>query len=390
MDVGLSLSEYIEQNGKKNNHLSQLVGAEFELSCLEILKNMSEYKGYEFYLYPKLVQDYKVLFNLPHYDYGIDIVGIDLTDKKTLLVQCKYTKNTDKVFTYGTDKLSHLSAQQNRFHKSTGFRSEKWQSEIMVMTTGRKTSGCETDLIVKNGTDLSGKLVFSRINDDSIKTEKITLREYQMTIIENLAKFYDFKTNKIGKLLMATGSGKTLTIANYLSQNWENIKGKNIIFVAPTLSLVDQIYRVLASYFATKKDIAILKICSDGSTHVDIEYENKNIYVATYDSFHLLGEIDDNFIILDEAHHAVNQNIQNILAGYQNSDVLYLTATEKIYDSKSGDGDDQKWKNAMKDIPLIDKYNIGQGIKDGYLSDYNIEIISFTVDKNTVLGDNII
>jgi superfamily II DNA or RNA helicase/CHASE3 domain sensor protein len=189
---------------------------------------------------------------------------------------------------------------------------------------------------------------------------------------------------------MFCGTGKSL-----LMRRCKTIEGKNlIVFVFPSLSLIDQFYSDYLSDFPTEN---MLKISSENeatTNHNEIKKflcKNTNkIICITYQSFKTLldnlDEIQINVCIFDEAHHAVGETYQKLI--FENNiceKQIFFTATPKnangiiMYDR-------EEMGMCGK---LVYDYSYLRGMNDGFLNPFEIRIDMFSENINKSVYESI-
>ena len=96
-----------------------------------------------------------------------------------------------------------------------------------------------------------------------------------------------FKTSNIVGIVHATGTGKSFNALEYVSDN----TNENILYVVPSLGIIEHLKTIAASGFDLEKDFPNLKFCTYMSFVNLSREELKNIKVDTLilDEFHHLG-----------------------------------------------------------------------------------------------------
>lgn len=362
----LRLDEYIREVLRfPDPHIQ---GAIFEKTSIIYLREFCS--GYEYHHYkPGALIKYKMMFGLPDKDMGIDIVGLDVTSKIILLIQCKYTSDKNKTLTYGKDKLSHLMAMDGR---ALSNNYENWKIFSIVITTGKKIRVPTDRMQLIAGKDLDGRLVldlknWKRLPDNSPENIKKELRPYQIEIIEKMTNHFIVQDKRIGKINMATGTGKTFTILKYIEKNILNLRSPKVLIVTSSRLLVLQINEV---FNTTLPRIRTLPISEDGETDPDMIAKSEAIiHISTYNSMQIpIQKCKYDLVIFDESHHTNSDNRQSMIGKISESKILYMTATERN----------------LENVDLIAEYSIRRGIKEEYLSDYLINIFKIRLQKSDI------
>lgn len=226
-------------------------------------------------------------------------------------------------------------------------------------------------------------------------------RNYQLPIIDKIVTHY--QANKLGKLILACGVGKTLT--SYWAL--DKMGHKKILFMVPSLYLLSQVVDVYLSQSMNEgkklnflivgsdvelnenifeqKDISIIK---KSLTHQNdtykikqfIENNDKFIIFSTYQSSLSLNSYKFDFVIFDEAHKTATQSdkttgFNNFVVNHKDSKKMFMTATEKICNIKNDDIDETMSMD-NKDLygDTIVRMNIREAINAKALCDYQIII----------------
>jgi predicted helicase len=273
------------------------------------------------------------------------------------------------------------------------------------------------------------------IHGENARTRKKEVFPHVLEVTEIVHKY--FKQHERGKLIMACGTGKTMT-ALKVAEKETNHRG-TVLFLVPSISLIGQTLREWTSQ--SEKPINAICICSDpevskkklkgdedltstvdlawpASTSADMvlkqfqhykSAKNKGITVvfSTYQSIDVIaraqkvllqnGFPEFDLIICDEAHRTTGYTIPGTDdsafvkvhdAGFIKSKKrLYMTATPRLYNV------DAQSKAAQQDIPLwsmdnekhfgqeIHRIGFGEAVEKGLLTDYKVIILTLN-DKD--------
>jgi len=201
-------------------------------------------------------------------------------------------------------------------------------------------------------------------------------RYYQLIAISRTVEAIAKGQNRI-LLVMATGSGKTLTAFQIIWRLWKSGAKKRILFLADRNVLLDQPKTGDFRYFKDK--MTIVK-----KHKVEKQYE---IYLALYQGLTGQSESDNIFkqfskeffdlIIIDECHRGSARDTSNwraILDYFDKATHIGLTATPK---------ETKKISNIDYFGDPVYTYSLRQGIQDGYLAPYKVIRVDIDVD---VLG----
>jgi superfamily II DNA or RNA helicase len=215
------------------------------------------------------------------------------------------------------------------------------------------------------------------------KTENIVLRDYQVSAINTMLK------NNKGILILPTGVGKTIIFLYYLEKYK---KDKMNLILVPSKKLVEQTEKV-----AKKLNFNITLCYSD---KIFKPINDKNILIiSTYQSSYKVINNTFDTIIFDECHTTVINNqiervdisdFQKMLIEGKSKEKFFFTATEKTISLDSLDKNEVIFTmdNEEQYGNIIFKYRLDEAIIDGYLCDYNLDMI-VTTDKNTSLVHHI-
>jgi ribosomal RNA-processing protein 8 len=209
----------------------------------------------------------------------------------------------------------------------------------------------------------------------------------------NICIYNDFIHNNKCIVKMFCGTGKSLLMRKCKI----NLDQKLIVYVFPSLSLINQFYKDYLSDINPKN---ILKICSEIesttnpiiiSEFLNLTLTNKIICI-TYQSFKvLIDNIRDTKIDIcyfDEAHHAVGETYQKLI--FENDiceKQIFMTATPKnangivIYDRDN--------IQAGMCGNLVYDYSYLKGLNEGYLNPFEIAIDLYTENTNTSIYESI-
>ncbi len=184
------------------------------------------------------------------------------------------------------------------------------------------------------------------------------LRPYQRDAITALREFYEDPDETVGVLTMPCGTGKTLTVSQWL----RGIMCDIVIYVAPLIALVDQNAERIGKFLPTYEHVRVHS-GPGGTTDVDfVDHALSNaerVFVATtFDSFReIICQIDfadqNVVVVIDEAH---DFNGLDEIDGFPK--VALVTATPP---------------SAFEDVASeIFTYKLGDAIAAKHVCDYNI------------------
>ena len=363
-------------------------------------------------------------------DIGIDLVAQDREDKSYWAIQCKCLDD-DATLDYKS---------VGTFYGKTGIDGT-YPHTMIVTSASRLSSHLETvadswhtiriftDNMAESEIDYSDWIEGKTITTRALKQP----REHQRRAID--ACLEKFKTYDRGKLIMACGTGKTIT-ALRLTEEFLQSQGKaggRILFLAPSIALVGQSMREWANQSALPMECAV--VCSDArassldedtweSSLRDIPYpastdpdslynqmkevnpDSLSVIFSTYQSIQVVSDAQKlglpafDLIICDEAHRTtgmVEQGKQDeaseFVKVHDNSIIngnkrLYMTATPRIYGDRAVRiaNADSYIVSSMDDEsvfgPEFYHLSFGRAIDENLLTDY--KVIALTVNEDTV------
>lgn len=369
-------------------------------------------------------------------DIGIDLIAkIDNDKDKWVAIQCKCYDDNYRV--QKSDIDSFLSAS-SKYYFSKKYGKIEFIERYLVYIAKDLSSNVKRTL--ENQTPPLVQITYQDFLDSTIDWDSFDftesynlknkslkkLRPHQEEAITNIKE--EFKQNNRAKLIMACGTGKTLTAIRLMD---DVLKDNQIgIFLAPSISLVSQ---TMMNFFEqSRKDFKGFVVCSDTkvgknnedirvidlpyppttnaqklSYHIEncIKNNNRVIIFGTYQSIDVVAEalksIDKNaeIIICDEAHRTAGVSLKtkedSHFVKVHNDDFiksnyrLYMTATPKIYSENIKNNTEQNeiLLYSMDDEKIFGKtaYSLmfDKALEYDLLSDY--KVIIATIDQKQIL-----
>lgn len=363
-------------------------------------------------------------------DDGIDIVARERNSGEFWAIQCKFYDANHIVQKSDIDSFFTASGKQ---FMVDGVE-HSFATRLIVSTTDRWSSVAEKAL--ENQTipvsrlrvqDLANSPIdwsqfsLSNIKDLRLRKRK-ELREHQREAVN--AALDGFKTDDRGKLIMACGTGKTLTSLRLAEEQVPN-QGR-ILFLAPSISLISQSLREWTAEsihpfhaFVVCSDSKVGKEHEDIRTH-DLAYppttnsrklinamsgittDRKTIIFSTYQSIQVIvdaqrqGMDEFDLIICDEAHRTTGiavgkETVSDFVKVHDQTAVLgkkrlYMTATPRIYadksKSKANELDAALYSMDDESIYGRDFFRLGFGkaVQKNLLADYKVLIVAVDDD----------
>ncbi len=215
-------------------------------------------------------------------------------------------------------------------------------------------------------------------------------KEHQISILNKITDFYNI--NKIGKLIWSCGLGKTL-LSIFIIQK---LKFKKILIGVPSIYLQKQFIKEILKVFPSANILCIGGDTIYSTTNASYinSFYNKNetlFFITTYSSCNKLINKYFDFKIGDEAHHLtgienLETNNYKLFHNIKSDKILYMTATEKVIDSKKENIFTMDDKLTFGE--LIDSKSVNWAIENKKITDYNLLILSNTENEiNSIISE---
>ena len=291
--------------------------------------------------------------------------------------------------------LAVIEAKRYSVDPSVGRQQAKLYADYLEKKFGRRpivflTNGFDTRIIDNDYNEREISAIYSKkdleklfkLSRQEIKGYKIndliTDRYYQKEAIKRVCEDFSKKRRK-ALLAMATGSGKTRTVASLIDVlqqvNWI----ENILFLTDRNALITQAKRALTQYLP---NLTLTNLVSN-----DFDPHARCIF-STYQT--IINKIDDlkdengrifspghfDLIIIDEAHRSIYKKYKDIFM-YFDALIVGLTATPK----------DEVGRNTYNEFELENRiptyaYDLDQAVKDKFLVDYKtVEVTTKFVSR---------
>ncbi len=336
------------------------------------------------------------------HDTGIDLVAQE-RDGSLCAIQCKCYRDDGNLDEKGVSNFIAKAA------------SLKIKNKILVYTGDTITAHAEKILrdsrcqIIKQDHLIASRIDWTKYPKMAPKAPH-ALRPHQERALKDVIQ--GFQTHDRGKMIMACGTGKTLTslhIAERISG-----KGKTILYLVPSISLILQSMREWSDNANIKHNY--LAVCSDKSTGEDgsiTELESPvstdyralaeslkarpagamTVIFCTYHSIdvvrHALKKEKLDLILCDEAHRTTGVEDKSFFTKvHKDTDIsgkrrLYMTATPRVYSdviqARLGriiySMDDEK-----KFGPDFHKLSFTEAVRMGILTDFRVKIAVVPAD----------
>ncbi|MDR0751972.1 MAG: DEAD/DEAH box helicase family protein, partial [Christensenellaceae bacterium] len=367
-------------------------------------------------------------------DIGIDIVVLTHNDKYWA-IQVKFYANETTIYKEDVDTFLSTSGRAfgvlptlNKFDKriwvSTSDALTKKADECLTNQTPPvfrinrailENSGVDWEVLLKDGPVVDAMPVKHKLN------------KFQLEAIQSASEH--FKTNDRGKMIMACGTGKTITslrIAEKLATT-----NKLILFCVPSISLIAQSLRQWvnqANGYLNK-----ICVCSDESvtvidnqsdhiinqindlpypattdattlykTYLELDKSKLTVVFTTYQSIDVIMEAQEiglpefDIIICDEAHRTAgvirsHSKTSSFVKVHDNAFIkgslrLYMTATPRLYNTSTKERAEYKDTIlcSMDDPSIFGtqfyKLSFRKAVEEGLLCDYKVLVLTIKED----------
>lgn len=363
-------------------------------------------------------------------DIGIDLVAKDREDNSYWAIQCKCLDDDATLHYQPVGTFYGKTGIDGTYpHTMIVTSASRFSAHLETVADSWNTVRIFTDNMAESEIDYSDWIEGRTITKRVLKQP----REHQRMAIN--ACLEKFKTYDRGKLIMACGTGKTITALRLTEEYLDSLgkTGGRILFLAPSIALVGQSMREWANQSALPMECAV--VCSDArasgleedtwesslrdipypaSTDPDALYSQMkevdpnslSVVFSTYQSIQVVSDAQKkglpafDLIICDEAHRTtgmVEQGKQNeaseFIKVHDNSIIngnkrLYMTATPRIYGDRAVRiaNADSYIVSSMDDEsvfgPEFYHLSFGRAIDENLLTDY--KVIALTVNEDTV------
>ena len=350
-------------------------------------------------------------------DIGIDIVA-RRHDGGLVAIQCKCQDRIDKQdinsFLADSQRLPNGEPFVERYVFSTATR---WSSNANRALTSIEPPVQRIDLAGLDGAAIDWDAYLEDENAPLKVAPPKELRPHQLSAIGDV--FEGFKSSDRGKLIMACGTGKTLT-ALRIAEQIAGLGGR-VLLAAPSLSLLAQSMREWGA--DSKLPIRAFAVCSDtkvgsrdgestrtydmpipATTNAESltsrcgigTPERMTVVFSTYQSMkviadaHKLGLPDFDLVICDEAHRTTGAlregDESSFLLVHDDEEIharkrLYMTATPRIYAEKVKNTAKEEdvflasMDNEEQYGPEFHRLSFADAVERDLLSDYKVTIL---------------
>jgi superfamily II DNA or RNA helicase len=238
------------------------------------------------------------------------------------------------------------------------------------------------------------------MNDyDGIVNNDVEYRDYQRDAHDAILKELEINDKCLVK--MFCGTGKSLIMQKVMV----DLNREMNVFVFPSLSLVEQFFRVYITGLVESNGYCAIQICSKDDSTTDIgmirdflktNVNKKKVVCITYQSSELLkemGKID--LCVYDEAHHVVGSVYQKCIFGSLNIGDSFIVKQVFMTATPVNRNGILMFNRDNKDIigdcgKLVYDYTYMNGVNDKILNRFGIRTDFFTKNTNMSVMESII
>lgn len=403
-------------------------GTYFEELICTYLRNEATYSD----LYEKvwMYSDWAKEQGLDARDTGIDLVARTQGTGEYHAIQCKLYAEDYRVQKKDIDSFFTASGKAPFSHRIIVTTTNNWSEHAEDALLGQQLSVNKIDLQALEDSQID----WARYQPNqpvALKARK-QLRDHQKTALNAVAA--GLKDAERGKLIMACGTGKTFTSLKIAEQ--QAGKGKRVLFLVPSLSLLSQTLTEWTQESSTP--LHSFAVCSDADvgkkrkadddtvqvfTH-ELRYpattkadrlaaellkrhdaNHMSVVFSTYHSIDVISRAQHEYglpafdlVVCDEAHRTTGATFddedESTFVRVHDADYiratkrLYMTATPRIY------GDSAKVKAESGEVTLCSMdnealygkelfvINFSEAVQRGLLTDYKVLVL--TVEESAI------
>ena len=337
-------------------------------------------------------------------DTGIDIIA-EQFDGKLCAVQCKCYDDNASLDMKSVAKFLAKANSLDIENKILVYTGDTFTNHAQKLLQDSKCAIIDQEHFRSSSIDWNNFPKLARIKDQK------RLRPHQVSAVQDVIR--GFKDNSRGKLIMACGTGKTIT-ALHIAEKQVGVGGI-VLYIVPSISLILQSMRewsdnanIVHNYMA---------VCSDKSTGEDgsiTELESpvstdhstlrpyilsrpKSAMTVIFSTYHSLDvikqaakDISFDLILCDEAHRTTGVEDKSFFTViHKDTNIhgkkrLYMTATPRVYSdviqAKMGKVI-YSMDNEEKYGPTFHRLSFTAAVKKGVLADFRVKIAIVPADK---------
>lgn len=415
-------------NYRKTSQSEREKGTYFEELIVSYLRYEATYSDLysDVWLYSDWAKEHPE-FGLSGKDTGIDLVAKTSGTDEYHAIQCKCYAEDYKLQKKDIDSFFTASGQKPFNHRIIVATTNNWSDNAEASLINQQPPVTKIDLHDLENSQIDWSKYES--NEEPTLKEKFGLKLHQQSALDHVT--LRLKKADRGKLIMACGTGKTFTSLK-IAENLAG-KGKRVLFLVPSLSLLsqtltewtqqsetplhsfavcsdsevgkkrkkyDDIVQVFAHelrYPATTKADRLAEEISKrhDSQHMSVVFSTYHSIAVISEAQHKYNLADFDLIICDEAHRTTGSTFSDEDdskfvrvhdADYiRSAKRIYMTATPRIYadSAKAVAEKDDTALYSMDDEEHFGKelyvINFSEAVSRGLLVDY--KVIVLTVDE---------
>jgi len=407
---------------RKSSMTEREKGTYFEELIVQYLKNEASYQ--DLYSDVWTYSDWANLQGLDKRDTGIDLVAKTQGTDEYHAIQCKFYDELYRVQKSDIDSFFTASGKKPFTHRIIITTTNNWTEHAEDALQNQQPPVSKIDL-----TDLENSQIdWSKYQPkaESVLKPKKQLREHQQTALNSVIT--GFKSAERGKLIMACGTGKTFTSLK-IAEAYAG-KGKRVLFLVPSLSLLSQTLTEWTQESTTP--LHSFAVCSDSDVgkkrkkdeetvqtfmhelrypattepaRLAVEMTKRHdahhmsVVFSTYHSIDVISKAQKQFnladfdlIICDEAHRTTGATFddedESTFVKVHDADFiksskrLYMTATPRIYGevAKASADKDNVALCSMDNEALYGKelyvITFSEAVKRDLLVDYKVLVLA--------------
>lgn len=350
-------------------------------------------------------------------DTGIDLVAAEKFTGGLCAIQCKFYAPDSSLQKGDIDSFFTASGKNPFTSRLIVSTTNRWSKHALAALENQQlpTARLGINELEQSGVDWSKY----RFTDPTTlkRAEPKELRTHQIEALNNVVDGFD--DHDRGRLVMACGTGKTLTSLRIAERTVQ--PGGSVLFLVPSIALLAQTLREWTT--DSDRPLRAFAICSDTKvgksredlTVTDLSYpattspaalvsqteaghngEGLTVYFSTYQSIAVLsaaqkaGLPEFDLVVCDEAHrttgrlgadesHFVRVHDANFIRARRR---LYMTATPKIF----GDSVKSKARDAAVELasmddesrfgPELHRLGFGEAVERDLLTDYKVLVLA--------------
>lgn len=405
-------------------------GTYFELLCIKYFENEPFYA--DLFTAVQTYSEWAKQEGKSGKDTGIDLVATT-KDGEFHAIQCKLYDADRKVSKSEIDSFISAASKKDFSRRIIVSTTHEWSANALDTLNNQDPPVTKIDLETLEQSVIDWSL-FAEKKEVVFKKKK-DLRDHQKAALVNVKiGLYDQKLER-GKLIMACGTGKTFTSLKIAEECAG--KGKRVLFLVPSLSLLSQTltewtqesttplhsYAVCSDTEVGKKKKASVidavttlehelqypattdakKLAENVEKHHDDEH--MTVVFSTYHSINTVSDAQNehqmhefDLIICDEAHRTTgsthdSEDDSNFVKIHDGGFILgkkrlYMTATPRIFSDEVKNNATDFTLYSMDNEKLFGEtlytINFSEAVKRGLLVDY--KVIVLTVDSDTIIN----